>query len=90
LAQVQGGPQQRLKATARRSLALALSASGSFGRAASLRSEDAASAGATDSEGDSLATDEGSSKRKLGGRKGAGTALTCDNALWPLAAGCRL
>ena len=68
--QVQGGQQQRAKVTGRRMLAMALSFGSDVKRAASLKSEDPASGGNTDSEGDSLATDGGSSKCKQGGRKG--------------------
>ena len=67
---MQGGQQQRAKTTGQRTLALALCAGSDVRRAASLKSEDPVSGGITDSEGDSVATDGGTSKHKQGGRRG--------------------
>jgi hypothetical protein len=75
--QVQAGQHGKPKVTGRRSQLLLQSAHAEMRRAGSLaKSEDSASAAATDSEADSITTDGGSHKRKPGSKKGAQARLS--------------
>ena len=78
--QVQAGQHGKPKVTGRRSQLLLQSAHAEMRRAGSLaKSEDSASAAATDSEADSITTDGGSHKRKPGSKKGAQARLSPPN-----------